>query len=359
MTKVYSVSMKQVAERAGVSRMTVSLALRGHPKISAKTTERVLLAAKELGYNPNPYLSVLGTHIRSSKQKNLQAQLAYLCHKQIRSPSRLEHSTPHFEEEFFLGANQRAESLGFGLERVQLNLNEVTSGKLNDTLINRGIMGLIVWRHPIKPVEWNMSWDRFAICTMGVSQDAWDFHTVECDRHRGMADLVNNVRALGYRRPGLVMLEEQDRSHHHIQRCVVSNWQIQLPLKDQVPHLIEADLREKKLLDWLDRFRPDVVISGLDHVLDWILASGRTVPGELGFVRPQITDNKELSGVRYDHIAMGQAAVNVVAAQIHSNERGTPSVPQNVLIAGHWQQGTSLRQIEPLERAFRLNGRKR
>ena len=72
MTKIYNVSMKQVAERAGVSRMTVSLALRGHSKITSSTTERVLKAAEELGYNPNPYLSVLGSHIRSSKQKKLQ-----------------------------------------------------------------------------------------------------------------------------------------------------------------------------------------------------------------------------------------------------------------------------------------------
>ncbi len=345
MTKIYNVSMKQVAERAGVSRMTVSLALRGHSKITSSTTERVLKAAKELGYNPNPYLSVLGTHIRSSKQKKLQAQLAYLCHKQIRSPSRLLKTIPVFEEEFFLGANQRAESLGYGLERIQLNKNDVTSGRLNEMLINRGIMGLIVWRHPIKPVEWNLEWERFAVCTMGVSLDAWDFHTVECDRHRGMADLVKNIRLLGYRRPGLVMLDEQDRSHTHIQRSVISNWQIQLPQQDQVPHLIEPNLNRSGFLKWLDRNKPDVVISGYDDVLDWVLGSGRSVPEDIGFARPQITDNKDLSGIRFDHLAIGQAAVDVISGQIISNERGTPTVPKNVLIAGHWQFGTSLRQI--------------
>lgn len=343
MAKVYNVSMKQVADRAGVSRMTVSLALRGHPKISSATTDRVLAAAKELGYNPNPYLSVLGTHIRASKQKKLQAQLAYLCHKQIRSPSRLSHSTPIFEEEFFLGANQRAESLGYSLERIQLNLKDVTSGRLNRMLISRGIMGLIVWRHPIKPVEWNLDWNRFAVCTMGVSLDAWDFHTVECDRQRGMVDLVKNIQARGYRRPGLVMLKDQDRAHNHIQRSVVSNWQIQLPSEDQVPHLIDNDLRREGFLKWLNQYDPDVVIAGRDNVLDWILESGRSVPMDIGFARPQITERKELSGVQYDHLAMGRAAVDVVAGQISSNERGTPVVSQSVLMAGRWQPGTSLR----------------
>jgi len=345
MTKIYNVSMKQVAERAGVSRMTVSLALRGHSKITPSTTERVLKAAEELGYNPNPYLSLLGSHIRSSKQKKLQAQLAYLCHKQIRSPSQLSHSTPVFEEEFFLGANQRAESLGYGLERIQLKKVDVTSGRLNQMLINRGIMGLIVWRHPIKPLDWNMDWDRFAVCTMGVSLDAWDFHTVECDRHRGMADLVSNLQSLGYKRPGLVMLDEQDRSHNHIQRSVISNWQIQLPYQDQVPHLIETELRKPDFLKWLDKYQPDVVISGYDYAQDWILESGRSIPGDTGFARPQITEKKELSGIRYDHLAMGKAAVDIISGQIMSNERGTPEVSKNVLIAGHWQTGTSLKRL--------------
>lgn len=345
MTKIYNVSMKQVAERAGVSRMTVSLALRGHSRISAETTKRVLQAAKELGYNPNPYLSVLGTHIRSSKRKKLQAQLAYLCHTQIRSPTRLEQATPRFEEEFFMGANQRAESLGYGIERIRLNKCDVTAGRLNQLLINRGIMGLIVWRHPIKPVEWNIDWNRFAVCTMGVSKDPWDFHTVDCDRHRGMMDLVTKIQELGYRRPGLVMLDEQDRSHNHIQRSVVSNWQIQLPITDQVPHLIEGELRKSGFLKWLDIHKPDVVIGGYDYIWKWIVESGRSIPKDIGFARPQITDQKELSGIRYDHLAMGQAAVDVISNQIIRNERGAPAVSKNLLIAGHWQSGVSLCRV--------------
>jgi DNA-binding LacI/PurR family transcriptional regulator len=45
--------MDEIAARAGVSRGTVSLALRRSPKISATTTERVFNVARELGYRPN------------------------------------------------------------------------------------------------------------------------------------------------------------------------------------------------------------------------------------------------------------------------------------------------------------------
>jgi LacI family transcriptional regulator len=45
--------MKDIARDLGVSVVTISKALRGHPDISKATRERILLKAKELGYRPN------------------------------------------------------------------------------------------------------------------------------------------------------------------------------------------------------------------------------------------------------------------------------------------------------------------
>lgn len=52
-------SAHDVAARAGVSRSTVSRALRNHPKLSQATIDRVRLAAEELGYHPNALASML------------------------------------------------------------------------------------------------------------------------------------------------------------------------------------------------------------------------------------------------------------------------------------------------------------
>ena len=48
-----AVRMKDVAERAGVSAATVSLALSGSPRISESTRTRVERAAREMGYLPH------------------------------------------------------------------------------------------------------------------------------------------------------------------------------------------------------------------------------------------------------------------------------------------------------------------
>jgi len=48
-----SVTIQTVAERAGVSAMTVSNVLNNRPNVSAETRETVLVAARALGYTPN------------------------------------------------------------------------------------------------------------------------------------------------------------------------------------------------------------------------------------------------------------------------------------------------------------------
>ena len=52
-------SAHDVAARAGVSRSTVSRALRNHPRLSQATIERVRRAAEELSYHPNALASML------------------------------------------------------------------------------------------------------------------------------------------------------------------------------------------------------------------------------------------------------------------------------------------------------------
>ena len=53
------VTQAQIARKLGVSRQLVTFALSGYPQISRESRERILAAAKEMGYQPNPYARAL------------------------------------------------------------------------------------------------------------------------------------------------------------------------------------------------------------------------------------------------------------------------------------------------------------
>lgn len=49
----FQITLEDIANRLGVSKVTVSKALRGHPDISTETVKKVKAVAQELGYYPN------------------------------------------------------------------------------------------------------------------------------------------------------------------------------------------------------------------------------------------------------------------------------------------------------------------
>jgi len=68
-------SQKDIAERAHVSQMTMSLALRDSPVISELTRRRIRAIAEELDYRPDPLVSALMRQRRKKMRKGPRAKL--------------------------------------------------------------------------------------------------------------------------------------------------------------------------------------------------------------------------------------------------------------------------------------------
>ena len=96
------------------------------------------------------------------------------------------------------------------------------------------------------------------------------------------------------------------------------------------PLLVEPGDR-KTLGRWWKQERPDVVL--MAEVLDWPPSARPKIAWLMLNGQPQA-----LGGMDYQLEKLGGVAVEVVVAQIHRNERGTPSVPQTVLIDGAWSE---------------------
>jgi LacI family transcriptional regulator len=59
--KAVAVTLQHIGEKLGLSRTTISLALRDHSRISAETKKRVMATAKRLGYEPDQIARALAT----------------------------------------------------------------------------------------------------------------------------------------------------------------------------------------------------------------------------------------------------------------------------------------------------------
>ncbi len=71
-----AISLHTIAQHAGGSAMTVSRVLRQEPRVTEETRARVLRAARELGYRPDPHLARMMQLVRASKQVRIRAVIA-------------------------------------------------------------------------------------------------------------------------------------------------------------------------------------------------------------------------------------------------------------------------------------------
>src|SRR5690349_14502236 len=72
------VSMRDVAKAMGVSVSAVSLAIKNSPRISEEMRRKIQEKIEEMGYTPDPMLSVLSHYRRSKSSHTIGAELAWI-----------------------------------------------------------------------------------------------------------------------------------------------------------------------------------------------------------------------------------------------------------------------------------------
>ena len=202
--------MTDVARRAGVSKNTVSLALRNDPRIPAVTRGRIRRIAEKLGYRKNPTVAHLMVQLRANRTRSYQASLA-LLNANLDSGAFLRHPTvPTYVE----GCRRRAEQLGYKTDEFWLHDAELDGEGLNKILNARGIRGVIVvglMRENHLPPRFHSTWEKFPTVVTGVRTRAPSLSFTSTDQHMLTLRAFEHVLRLGYQRPALVLDHVIDR----------------------------------------------------------------------------------------------------------------------------------------------------
>lgn len=344
MSRYRPVTLQDIADRAGVSKMTVSLALRGHPHSSLETRERLKKIANEMGYRPNPLIVANMAHLRSGRRTAYAGTIAFLGMGRAPEPGSINTQT----KRIFSGAQRRAEALGYHLEWFSVGEGAPDGRRLGDIFQARGILGVVHGANRIVPERYHLDWSGFALAAIGRTEIGHELHRTMGDYYRAVREACQLCRARGYKRIGLAVSREHDTAHHSLHRSALLGCQAEWSPRDHVPVLIADDWNEEPFLRWVKRHRPDVVIASEDDAKHWLDAAGLRIPQDIGLIRPHVNDRSlGIAGFLFDDAGLGAAAIDLVAEQLNHNERGLPENVKRVLLPGRWFEGRSLRPAPP------------
>jgi len=334
-------TIRSLAARLGLSRTTVSDALRKSPRVKPDTARRVWELADAIGYRPNPLAGALMSEIRRSRGQTFRGGLAAIDLDESDRPI----PAVRFHEGLIDGARKRAAELGYKLQTFVVGRKGVDLTRLDTILQSRGIQGVLVlpaWREPDLS---RLDWSRYAGIYTDYIIEHPGLHTVCCDHYRSLFSVLTRLGRMGYRRPGLFVQRQQDERLQNRWEGAFLGFQSGHPEAGAVPPLVMDELAREPFIRWFKRHKPDVVLAHFAGAIEWMTEAGMPVPRGAGFFSLNLTlHSRPCAGLDLQPRLLGSRGVEMLIAQLQRNERGVPGHPSTTMIAALWVDGPT---IEP------------
>lgn len=338
------ISQRDLAKLANVSPMTVSLALRDHPSISAGRRDHIRKLAKQHGYQPDPALAALNAYRIGGRSKRYQGTLAWLTS----FPSADGWRRMIHAEGYFKGARKRASELGYQVEPFWVNEPGLTPKRAAQILLARGVQGVVVAPLPDRLSTISFDLKPFSAVALGYSLRQPQLHVVMNHQARNMKHTVHHLHTLGYRRIGLAL---PSASNVRVDQNYLSGYLIaQRETGGARLEPLLADVFDARSFSaWFRQESPDgIIISGawVSQATAWLKDAGVQVPKHIGLAAASIPDAPTIvSGMDENPALIGSMAVDAVVGMIHRQERGVPVNPSSLLAEGTWSAGKTARKV--------------
>ena len=342
--------MKDIAEKVGVDRSTVSLALKNDPRISEKTRERIHEAAKELGYRPDPAFKILGAQRWKSRETTTGFVIAFITHPE----SRNDPATQLYRQ----GARQRAEELGFSFSDFHVGEYPSTT-RANQVLVNRGVSGLLFAR-PTKEEELEgYDWNQFSSITLGVDYFQPKNHAVQHNQSQNLHMLWAEAARRGAKRIGMILRQDQE-SFDYVNTISSLLYEQQQGSQDGMATIPTLKLfsnqdyttQVSEVGKWTKLHDPQVIIGYSDAVYDLLAEAEIKSPKDVSFLSlkkgyqkaDKIAEGKEISGIDLNLEKAGEIATSMLSSQILQNERDLPKTRLTHLVETSFVEGDTFRK---------------
>ncbi len=333
-------TLRDIAERAGVSAMTVSRALGRRAGIAAGTRDRIAKIAAKLGYRPDPEIAKLMHHVRRRHRPRFQSVICGLT-------TRPRDTHELYTLAVIAGARSRAEELGYGFVVMHVASDAATWPGLQRMLHSRGVQGVLLLpqQTPINLTSL-CNWAEYSVVAATTSVLAPVVNRVTPDHFSNGLLLCRELAARGYRRLGYVTSGEHDVRVQHVFDAAML-WHGQREAVSHVPPLIMAEPTDEALVAWFRREKPDAVIGSNFDELEWIRRTLELrVRGRVGLACTTTVGAmmKDISGIDERPREVGMAAVDLLAGMVTTRVRGLPAAATSTVVTGWWKEGRSTRR---------------
>jgi len=324
-------TLNDIARRLGISKMTVSRALRGERHVGEAMKEKVRRVAEEIGYRPDPEIAKLMNHMRRSKAREAPRTLAFVWADEDPADA----AAMSWPRRLLQGAREHAARLGFELEEFHLQRRGMTGRRLSGILEARGIPGFI-----LSPLvsrsrgHVTMAWEKFASVVIGLGYARPALHRVHHHHYLGMMTALRMLRKQGFRRIGFYC---GSTINERMFGAWSASFLMHHPLaKPESLLALRKTPSRADFLAWIKAAKPEVVIDGSHLVLEWL----RALPAAR---RPAMAtlawraDLPQVPGIDQQPEVLGAAAIDLLVAQYQQNEKGIPAAPRIVMTEGLWR----------------------
>ena len=326
---------RNIAEKLGIHRSTVSRALRGDPTIPAATRERVLAACKEHDYQPNSLLSEFAAARWATQKGSSKPIIGYIdC---IRPGARV-------GLEMVSALRVQASVLGFQVESF-LRADFSNSAKLQRKLRSLGITDVIIGPIYEKCFAVELDWSKFNCIQLVPGFFSLGLHSVVRNHFNAVVLAWQKAVDAGYRRIGIILLNHSFKLMDDVMRTSAANaCQNQLfPDLPVIPVFFysASDQREKEFANWVRTHQPEVIIG-------FTPAHYHIFHAEFGFGIPYVSlhlDGKNsISGISRDDDTLATEGVNLIHHCRRSYQWGVPARRIDHVIEPVWFEGSTLPQ---------------
>ncbi|MEY5027606.1 MAG: hypothetical protein RLZZ244_3134 [Verrucomicrobiota bacterium] len=341
--------MARVAAEAGVSKNTVSLALRGSPRISSETRRRVEQAAAAVGYRRNAAVGCLMAELRRAGSARFAATLALLNANEDRNAFSQHPTLPVY----VAGARRRAAALGYGLDEFWLHDPDISGRRLASILRARGIRGALVvglLRTNQLPPRMQELWSEIPAVATGVRPRGPALSFAGADQYSLALMAYEQAWGLGYRRPGLVLDPVIDAlvDGRFSAGYLIGQQRMRGAEGAMEPftQITEARRDLACFRAWLERWKPDVIFTLYHEVERWLEALGWRVPRRVGLIQYEWRPQRAYwAGMDQRNDLVGEAAVDLLVSMIHNGQQGVPERAIATQVTSQWVMGKTVRTV--------------